>query len=274
MKLAVVILLLLNFSCRAHAADGEDFARLSDASKVQRFAIKLSTVDYHYEEPGLMRIHGRMYGVEGGWRNTFHLGNWTMPYGLNANLLLGKNIYDGGVVYKSGLVTPESAPSHDLISDYEGFLGAALIDSEYHELDFRAGPGLWFLFNRIDGTGSYTRQIVYLYLPVSLRYAVRISPCTVTLGAQYDTFLYGYVHSALSELGGNYDDVDNNQTSGSGYRFTAGFEYAFANWSLLVDGFYKAWNIANSDSQYSAGAHWREPHNTTRMIGINAGVRF
>lgn len=270
MKIAALTLLLLNF-CIAYA---EDSPRLSDEIPTQKLTLKLSTVDYHYEEPGLMSIHGRMYGFEGGWRNSFHLGNWTMPYGVKANLLTGKNIYDGGVVHNNGVVTPESAPSHDWIVDYEGFIGTALIDGEHHELDLGAGPGFWFLFNHIDGEGSYTRETMYVYLPVSLRYALRMSRWKLTLGAQYDVFLYGHVHSALSELGNNYEDVNNNQSAGSGYRFTTGFEYAFGSWSLLIDGFYKAWNIANSDSQFSAGAHWREPRNTTKMVGINAGVRF
>ncbi|MGZ3722615.1 MAG: hypothetical protein ACXVA9_06780 [Bdellovibrionales bacterium] len=257
-------------------SNSADESTVSDAYKTHHYTFKAGASDYNYEEPGLMKIHGRLYQLETGYRGKFGHSSIPFIYGGNISYAFGKTTYDGGLVNTlTGVVTPVSEDSNEKIFDLEGYFGASFFDSHMQAWDAFGGLGIWALTNKIEGSGSYQRDITYLYMPLGTRYTFRPSSgFKMMVGVQYDLFVYGSVKTHLSDLSSKYDDVTNTQTSGSGAKATAGVEFTQTHWSLLVEAFYQAWDIGDSSVEPSGGKYWREPHNTTKMLGLNIGGRF
>lgn len=240
----------------------------------------VGTIDYQYEEPGLMKVSGRLTQIGAGYRHAF-LKN-TFPFYLEGvtSFAAGNLTYDGALVDTSnGKKTPITRTSKDQIFNFEGHFGNSFFDSSFQALDVFAGLGYWDLHDSTEGEGTYDRQITYYYLPIGTRYNLRIkSSLNLFVGAQYNLFLTGKVSSKLSQASSAFSDVDNTQSKGSGSRLNAGAEWSFLSWSLFAEAYYQAWKVDDSDSSTQTvkgkTLSFREPENETKMVGINIGGRF
>jgi hypothetical protein len=258
------------------AADDSASGLLADDFRKQKFSFKLGTTDYDYEEPGIMSIKGRLTTLETSFRNLIGHRSRPMWYSVYASYAFTSNdTYDGGLS-NGKTVTPETASSKDDIVVVEGAFGFSFFNTHSQTADVYSGLGYRDLTNNIDGQDSYTRDITYLYLPIGMHYSWRpTSGFKLVVGAQYNQLIVGTVKSSLSQINSNLDDATNTQTNGSGSKFTLDTEFAMGNaWTLYLEGVYQTWNIADSDTFYTGGTDWIEPHNTTKMLGFNIGGRF
>lgn len=277
---------LVGLSTFAHAQgvstiDAAD--SLSNERQEQRLRLSLGTVNYKYEEPGVMKISGQMSQLAGEYR--FHLAPTTpMFIAIESSFTFsGSNKYDGALQnLDTGAITPKTDSSRDYIIETRGLYDVTLINGYAQNVDAFAGLGIWALYNKVSGEGSYGRQATYLYLPIGTTYSVRFNRVLLSLTGEYDLYLAGQTTSNMTDLGGS-DDIVHQQNSGSGWRAKFGGEYKFNKWSLLAGVYYQAWNIAQSEVtnvtiRKSNGSTRPgtvvEPANRTALTGITLGARF
>jgi hypothetical protein len=282
MKISLLIISLV----AAFAASGVqaqtsvmEMGTVTAERNAQKFMVKSGTIGYEYEEPNFMKIHGRLYEISTSYRRAILSSRIPMFYGGELMGGFGNTTYDGGIQSADKQVTPMTSSSKDRIIVLEGKFGASFVDTSVQSLGVYGGLGYWALNNKIDGNGSYTREVTYLYLPVGVEYNLKLgSSVTMVFGAQYNLFLVGTVKSHLSEVDSSLPDIDNSQTSGRGYKLRVAPEVNFASWTAFLEGYYQSWSIGDSDHYTvisgSKMASFMEPANETRMLGINIGARF
>jgi hypothetical protein len=187
-------------------------------------------------------------------------------------MLSGTGTYDGQ--FSDG--TPLKTENKDTITTLRGLFGYQTELNDSNMLVPFAGLGLRYLVNIQSGPGSYKREINYSYLPVGVALRSQItSNFSTELQAEYDVFLAGTATSHLSDVSSNYPDVQNEQTSGSGYRVSAHFKWNFGNFMMGIQPFLQNWKVANSNEKYIGyGRSVYEPENETTMTGANLSVSF
>ncbi len=240
------------------------------------YRLSLGSVAYTYVEPGVMSLNGRLTELDFSYRwQPFHTSlPLALVFGLDS--FLGRTHYDGSISnLDTGVRTPVQDSSNERIFNLQGVFTAGFFES----LEGAAGFAIWSLKNKVDGAASYTRDINYFYLPLSLSYQARAwSALRLSVGAQYNVFLFGTVESRLSEINPGNSDIHNEQTSGSGYKLRVAAAWDFPTWILNVELYIQQWNIADSNkvdvSTTRGMIQLWEPRNKTTMSGVNLGVQF
>ncbi|MBX3020717.1 MAG: hypothetical protein KF799_03500 [Bdellovibrionales bacterium] len=241
------------------------------------WALTTGLINYHYDEPGVMKIGGTLVELAGIYRH--HLQSSVRPSYLMADLRYAtssSNSYDGGIMHfdKDGdytHTTPNSAKSKDAIVEFKGVYGSTLINTATHALDLYGGLGRWQLNNKVDGSTAYRREAVYLYLPVGVTSARKVGSTFVwTMGAELDIYLNGSTTSKMGDAVKGASDIVHNQPSGSGYSVRTGSEFQVAGISMTSSIYYQVWDIETSD----VVGKFIEPKNRTTMLGLNLGARF
>lgn len=279
----LVTLLGMTSIVNAQGVSSVETSTLANEQRQQRFSLGLGTVNYRYEEPGVMKISGRMSQLAGEYR-AYLPREAPMFVAIQASYTFSSsNTYDGALQnLETGAITPKSDGSRDAILEGRGLFDLVLIDGLAQSVDGFAGLGVWSLTNKVSGEGSYGRQATYVYLPVGLTYSARIDRLLLSMTGEYDLYLSGQTTSKMTDLGGS-GDIVHQQDSGSGWRAKIGGEYKLDKFTLLAGVYYQAWNIAQSDStgvliRKSNGATAAgtvvEPANRTSMTGITLGARF
>lgn len=282
----LILLTLLGLSTFARAQGVSqivDSESLADQRQEQRLRLSLGSVNYRYEEPGYMKISGRMSQIAGDYR--FNLRPTTpMFIAVETSFTFsGSNTYDGGLQnLDTGKITPKSEGSRDYIVETRGIYNITALNGYAQGLDTFGGIGIWALYNKIAGEGSYGRQATYLYLPLGTTYNVRLNRVLLSLTGEYDLYLTGQTTSQMTDVGGS-NDIVHQQNSGSGWRAKFGGEYRFNGWTLLAGVYHQIWNIGQSEYtsvniKKSNGTSSQgvivEPKNNTSMTGITLGARF
>ncbi len=284
MRLVLIVLGLVGFRLWAQPAPeknepvAQESSSMNELKRQEKYMVKFGTVGYNYEEPGVMKIHGRMYRVATQFRNAIgHGAKVPMWYSVDLGFAMGKQTYDGAL-YNSltGTSTPTTENSRDRVWDLEGHFGSSFVNTSVHGFDYYGGLGFWFLTNKIDGEGSYTREIMYIYLPLGIQYTARLGESfRLTTGAQYNQLIIGTVKSKFSDVNSNSDDLSNTQSTGKGFKLNLAGEWNVRPMTLFVAAYFQSWDIAQSDTGYVSGLGYVvEPHNTTKMLGFNLGGRF
>lgn len=227
-----------------------------------------------YREPGLMRESGVMYGVTASYTN---LGRSVMGR-IDGTLSYGEVDYVGA--YQDG--TPLTVKNiKDTMFEFRGVLGPTdfvYVNSYY--LPY-IGLGYRYLFDDANvGPGGYRRESNYLYIPIGVE-GVPMTRGEWKFGftLEYDLFLKGRQVSYLSDVDRGFNDVENDQNSGFGYRASVRFIRSGTR-DIIIEPFYKYWKIDESDVQrlYYYGTPTvygvSEPDNHSKEIGVRFIVRF
>lgn len=244
------------------------------------YEIGAEVYSYKYEEPGLMEEEGLFYG----FRLAFTDHTWVSdsPQSLPADgglmfraegrLAFGQVDYDGGIVdLNTNNVIPYSI---DDIDDwvFEGRLVLGndwLRQSALHTV--YAGIGYRYLNDdsSFDLSG-YQRESNYLYVPVGYLFdGGHSTGWSLGFGAEFDVFLMGNQRSHLSDVSSIYPDVDNRQESGYGYRACVKIQHKSKKGILIVEPFFRYWDIDDSELSYETFGTVYEPANETTEIGIS-----
>jgi hypothetical protein len=224
-----------------------------------------------YKEPGLMREYGNIFGVQGSF--TF-LTRSSLEWNFESEFLTGKITYDGGNL--SG--ARYSQPTSDWILNGRATLGFYRNIGATWSLTPYAGFGFRDLNDKIEGSGSYNRNISYVYLPFGAQIAGFVTRTwSLLFSADLDLMIYGTVISKLSDVDSSAPDVTNHN-KGIGGRLTATIRHDMGRYGIHAGAAYQKWKIDQSDGvRITLGNQTGtlyEPENEFDFFGINVGADF
>ena len=237
------------------------------------FEVGLQLSHITYKEPGLMRESGFMYGAIASYQR---LGHAVMGK-VDGTLSYGEVEYVGSLSDGTPLTIRNIK---DTMFEVRGVIGPTdfVYKSSYY-LPY-IGLGYRYLYDGADvGPGGYQREANYLYIPLGFEGA------PFTRGAwsfgftvEYDIFLRGKQCSYLSDVDRGFNNVENEQNSGYGYRASLRFGRSRAR-DIIIEPFYKYWKI--DESSVSTLTHYGtpiaylvEPDNHSKEIGVRFILRF
>jgi hypothetical protein len=226
-----------------------------------------------YREPDLIRESGVMYGVTASYTG---FGRAFMGK-VDGTLSLGSVDYVGS--YQDG--TPLTIENiKDTMFEVRGVLGPTdFVSITSYYLPY-IGLGYRYLYDGANvGPGGYRRESNYFYIPLGVE-GVPATRGDWSFGftLEYDLFLRGTQCSHLSDADPGFNDVENEQSSGYGYRASLRFIRS-GNHDLIIEPFYKYWNVDESDAElltfYGVPyAYVVEPANNSKELGIRVIMRF
>lgn len=276
-KLILLLLLLFRVASAQEVSDTPSLAELRNEQKF--FVNGGSIVDYHYEEPGVMRIQGRLTRFETGYRHAIRVRDLPAWWAVDASFAYGNLTYYGETQKNfSGTITPVTYPTMDNITTLRGRFGFPMFDNGHRVLNVYLGLATWVLNDDSIGVGSYGREIIYLYVPVGAEYVMKAGAFSWVSSLEYNPQILGIVKSNLSEASPAYSDATTIQILGFGLKASTGVEINTGPVSITAEIFYQFWSMdaSSTDTQVVNGQtlYLQEPKNDTEMLGANLGVRF
>ncbi|PAF42476.1 hypothetical protein [Helicobacter sp. 11S02596-1] len=274
-------IILLVFLCCILGA--KDFKHKTPAPHRFYGHIKMGVASYTYKEPDVMSIAGPMavFGAMGGLKiNSFIKSDLEVYYATD----MGKNIYDGSVVYKDGRTEPLKAPLKAPSKDYYlgGVYRAGLTilkgDNGEEYFGIYTGLGYRYLQNQVQSKAAYLREQSYVYLPFGVRISVPLSKDFVLkANGELRAMIFGNNTSHFRDIGRD-NDLHFIQTSGTGVRLGGGVAFGNKN-AFFIQAVFDYWSIAKSDVKpaYVGGkvdGYYVEPENNTIAYGVEIGFAF
>ena len=250
---------------------------LDRALRRTSFDIGPQVYSFKYEEPGLMEEEGMFYAVRLGYTSR----NWVpsspeeflsgggMMFRAEARVAYGQVDYDGSV---QDLQTGDTSPlTVDNIDDFafEGrlLLGADRLSGEILNTLF-TGIGYRYLYDDLStDPAGYRRESNYLYVPLGYRFdGSGQAGWSLGFAAEYDVFITGNQRSYFSDVG--LTDMDKRQDSGYGYRASVNLQYKSKDTVVVIEPFFRYWDIDKSETERAFWGSAYEPANETTEYGI------
>ena len=231
---------------------------------------------FEYEEPGYMKEEGEFIGVVLGFTSRGWAGS--LPDTRGGFMFRAEGRFAYGQVDYDGELSDGTPYTMDGIDDlaFEGrlllggdILGGNTVNTIYSGLGYR-----YLSDDSSEDTYGYLRQSNYFYLPVGYQFdSTYKAGWSIGFRLEYDVFLWGVQRSHLSDVG--YNDVDNEQDSGYGYRASIKIQNKSRNGSFIIEPFFRYWDIDDSDLEYAGyGVYGREPANNTTELGVQIIFMF
>ncbi len=248
---------------------GCTIANAEPPEKNYNFELGLQTYYHEYEEPGIMENDGFFYGL-----------SYSLSYEKKFYFGLEGLISYGEVDYTSASSGTQD-DIEDVCFDTRGILGYVLFDDGKTKVLPYTGFAYRFLQddseNMLTSTNQlgYLRESNYYYSPIGIRMTVNLNNgWRMHPEIEYDLFWSGKQESYLGYVSG-YEDIENDQEDGYGYRLSLAFSKQFQNITYSFKAFYRYWDIDDSDiTTDSWGRSWIEPDNETSEYGINVSIIF
>jgi hypothetical protein len=245
----------------------------SSAEPVQRWELGAELSSIAYEEPGVMKEDGVMYGIVGSWTN----------YHDRAMVRVEGRFSYGQVDYENSGTLDDI---DDFMLEFRMLGGRELSVLKPAVVMAYAGFGYRYLNDDSGGmttsTGAkgYERVSNYFYLPIGIEALVGMEKGW-SLGAalEYDLFLWGKQVSRLSDANPSYSDIENEQSDGYGWRGSIRLRKEWGSKEFAIEPFIRYWDIKQSDYQpvlYN-GVVWGygyEPKNNSREVGVKLSIIF
>jgi hypothetical protein len=215
---------------------------------------------FQYEEPGLMKNQGTLYGVAGAYTRAHE----NRLFRVESDFALGTVDYDG--VLTDG--TPYTMTgSHDYLLNLRLLWGRQWEAGTWNNQLY---AGLAYRGLNDDSTQDplgYDRQSAYFYVPLSLRtYRPLAGGWQIGLAGEFDLLLLGLQSSQIPNDGA----VTNLQWPGLGGRASVELRYRTPSVDLAFAPFLQYWWVDDS-----AAAHgWYEPRNQSFQYGLGLIWRF
>ena len=244
-------------------------------SKKFTYDVGLTSNQFEYKEGSLMKETMDMQGIN--VQMTMPLANGALQVTPDLEYVTGNGTYDGGIQHSDGTVTPAKADTNTRITSLRGLVGPRFFAGSNVRIVPFAGLGTSKLENKISGTAGYRREVEYLYLPLGVDFKAKIGETwALGLAAEGDILLVGHVKSYLSDIDSSLPDVENSQTSGTGYRVSASVTKYFQSVAVSLQPYVYHWKVAESQKTYvqSLSATFIEPENETNLVGANVVVTF
>jgi hypothetical protein len=263
-KLVVIAMLAATTSVRAEQASLKTLTGNN---------IGLSVSSYQYREPGVMSLKGAKMGLD------MHV--------VKVSEERDNLIFRGDLRFAFGTVDYNSNNTGSATGEPDWYLEARALLGKDWEINHAVlspyiGLGYRYLFNdgrgiSSTGYGGYRRESNYIYLPLGIIHRRSFNGrARLESTLEYDRLLEGTQVSSLSDVGGGYSDVTNNQSNGYGLKLSIMYENN--NW--VIGPYVHYWNISQSDIvpevRYGVptGYGLVEPDNNTIEFGLKVGQRF
>ncbi len=238
---------------------------------------------FKYEEPGLMKETGTLYGLYGRWERS-NVGPGTVA--VSASYLAGGLDYEGST--QSGI--PVKSNTDDFITEIVATYGWDFRGPVYEQRPY-IGLGYRYWNDRIKDSATstgvpvfgYEREVSYLYAPLGIRFNGGLaSNWTWATRVQYKYFIEGQVRTHLEDVDPGFNTLENKQSSGYGYDIAATFMRLFGGGGvkgLAIEPYYSYWSIKQSDNATvtyygTPVGYGYEPKNNTKVLGLRVGAQF
>jgi len=225
-----------------------------------------------YEEPGVMKESGFMYGI--GASYTYHNNIMIKAEGR----------------YSYGQVDYENSGTIDNIDDYiievRGLAGYDFKVSSISTITPYIGAGYRYLNDdmagRVSSTGAagYERESNYYYSPIGIETFSQLSNgWSYGINIEFDIFWKGEQKSHLSDADASYNDLENDQNDGYGWRGSVRFQRKGKKADYSIEPFIRYWNIKKSEKENwtSSGViigYGYEPKNNSTEFGLIFSIRY
>lgn len=249
------------------------FAQTQLPLKTHAFEVGAETYYMKYEEPGLMKNEGWMYGVIGSY--TYHNGVMAR---IEARLAKGEVDYSSTNTGSADNMTDVAFETRGLLG-YDFRHGSALITPYI-------GFGYRYLNDDSEGTVTttgalgYERESNYYYSPIGVEVLIPLTDrWYLGLAGEYDLFWSGKQKSKLSGAISGLSDLENDQDDGHGARASISFKKRYDSLTLNLGAFFRYWWIDNSEvvPRTQAGVlvgYDLEPENETYEAGVMISLFF
>ncbi len=234
----------------------------------QAFEVAYETSSYTYREPDgntPIRLKGRMQGASLRYENRVQ--ESAFFFALDGRWMGGTTDYNGWLN-----TTPPTSHKFDDIGDYyyEGrlHLGNVLDLSQSVQVWLSTGLAYRYLKDHLNKDPyGYLRESNYVYMPFTGELRLKGGVWECALRGEFDYLLVGWQNSHMTT-----GKLRHDQHEGYGLRVSTKLQVNLdgKKTGLFVEPFYRYWNIR--DSQERGG--YMEPHNTTKEIGLRAGLTF
>ena len=256
-------LLLVCLLCGTAADEQKADSLFSDMLTAPRWEIAPEFSWFRYDEPGIMKNSGMLYGVAASYTQYKPRRLFRVEGGISV----------GEVEYEGSLMdgTPYTMDgNHDYLLNLRLLWGHLWQDKAW---DSQLYTGLGYRFLNDDSTQDphgYARYSNYFYLPLGLKtYHALDGHWWLTLGAELDVLLIGVQISGISDGDSSY--ITNLQWPGFGARASVELCRRTRSLDLAIAPFILYWWVDDS-SVTSDG--WYEPRNNTLQYGLSLIWRF
>jgi len=253
--------------CVLLTAANEPGMRLEEPLAATRWEVAPEISWFRYEEPGVMKETGLLYGVAGAYTRT---------HGYNRLFRLEGEFAFGFVDYVGSLNDEANTPyrmedSRDYLLNVRALWGRTWQEGGW-DSRFYGGLGYRGLNDdsRHDPHG-YDRQSNYLYLPLGVKgYYPLAGAWELGLGGEFDLLLLGVQLSGMSDGG----VLTNVQWPGFGARFSLEFRHRTDSADVAFAPFLQYWWVDDSSVESYTGEEWYEPRNSSVQLGASLIWRF
>jgi hypothetical protein len=222
---------------------------------------------FRYEEPGLMRDKGILYGGAGAYTHE----RGSRLFRIEGEFAYGTVDYEGSLVDYRG--TPIAGASYTMEGNQDWLLNLRFLGGrpwEHEDWDNRFYFGLGYRGLSDDSSqdpAGYERLSSYFYLPLGLKmYHHLAGRWQIGLGGEFDLLLVGL---QLSKIPGN-GTVTNVQWPGVGARVSVELRHKTPAADLALAPFLQYWWVADSTASHG----WYEPRNQSFQYGLSLIWRF
>ena len=266
----IVLGLATGFLCSGIVFAAGEEQKNTPAGQSHSWEIGAELSSITYEEPGLMEESGAMIGLAGSYT---YRNNWMFKI---------EGVFKYGQVDYEGALMDGTPLNVDNIDDYivevRGLGGYEFSAFNATTLTPYIGLGYRYLFDDLGAASpyGYGRESNYSYSPIGIETMTDLqNGWFIGLVIEYDIFWSGVQKSDLSDVDDSFNDVENDQSDGYGFRGSVKFQ----NSRFVIEPFIRYWDIDDSDPSIltidgipvDVGI---EPENNSTEIGIKVAVKF
>jgi len=250
----------------------------SFAGQLQRHTWEVGAIlsKFTYEEPGIMKEEGFFYGIEGSYtfRNQKDL------------MIKAEGRYSYGKVDYESTGTGTMDGIDDYIFEIKGLVGNDFPVSGKSTITPYIGLSYRYLNDDSSGklssteASGYERESNYYYIPIGMEIVTELeSGWIFGIILEYDYFWKGKQISHLSDVDPGFNDIENDQNDGYGFRGSLIFLWKDEHNEYIIEPFIRYWDINESEwaliTYYGVPyAYGYEPANESTEIGLNITIRF
>lgn len=260
-------------ACLAYAGSSV-FSLRPQNKRPWRYSIGAEISHITYSERQAMREKGIMYGL-----------SQSLTYRSGLMLELNGRFSFGDVDYEStesGLLDNinDSMVEVRFLGGYDFLTRKNVTVTPY------LGIGYRYLNDNSNGMVTnvgdlgYERESNYVYSPIGMDLVFPLNS-GISLGftGEYDQFWYGMQRSHLSDVHNAFQDIENTQREGNGWRASARITKETSTVDLSVETFIRWWNISESDTSDIMFAnvlvgYGYEPSNKSVEYGVKLTGRY
>lgn len=236
---------------------------------------------YNFKETNIEES-GLLYGLAGSYtyRNQSILSPVPkMMLKVDGRIIFGRVDFNG---YLFDDLYYEIKNVKNFISEFRGLVGYDFSIFSDTTITPFTGIGYRYLKDQLQKVhAGYRRVSKYLYTPLGFETKTPLAyGWSAGVKAEYDFFWFGKQTTHLSDLDSLFGDIDNDQDSGYGLKFSIKIRKEMSDKNYIFEPYVDYWSIDSSDVKpvfhtgVQASKSQQEFENTSLIVGMKVGVEF